>query len=370
MESMPARAAAKDVTAFYTARRNRCPRFKAKAKELRFEKNTGGTSGELNKAEMLAALASWDSKIYQEEEVLKEAIYKGARDHEDGRGAADAAAAAAAADGAAAADAATRAGASGRDGAGGAGADGAGTDGAGADGAGTGGAGADGAVTGSARGSARGSAGGGGEASGAFDPEDYNPGLLVFDHEDGLQAVKTWPDCYLAIAKYICQKAPELELPSDPPFEAALASSLHDAITVGILNVSSVVSSMRLWKPPTVQQTAGANSRATWTFITVDDRCRLVHLLTEHQLARVVSRFGEGMTREQLDSDVDGQACPFNGDGSFTCYFNKDDWKPTHVDPNHDMLRTADPFWTASHRLKIKQCHTRELESPHSHGIL
>ncbi|KAJ1451609.1 hypothetical protein M885DRAFT_569807 [Pelagophyceae sp. CCMP2097] len=278
-----------EVNAFFAARRSGCQRFKVRAKEPRFKKNTGGTSGELNKAEILAALASWDSKIYREEETLKESIYRAARDHEEGLTAAAAAAAAAAA---------TRTGASGGDGASGAGggdgASGDGGTGAGACGAGTGGTGADTGSAGTGGAGAGGAgAGTGGAGGGAFDPEVYNPGLVAFDHVDGLQAVKTWSDCYLGIEKYTCQQSHELELPSDSRFEAALASSLHGAITVGILNVLSVVLEMRLWKPATVQQTACA--RAAETNDTAADRCRIAHLLTEPQLHRIIARYGEAL---------------------------------------------------------------------------
>ncbi|KAJ1460683.1 hypothetical protein M885DRAFT_559307 [Pelagophyceae sp. CCMP2097] len=290
MESLPAGAPAKEVDAFFAARRSGCQRFKVRAKELRVKKNTGGTSGELNKAEMLAALASWDSKIYREEDILKESIYRAARDHEEGL-----TAAAAARTGASGGDSASGAGggdgASG-DGASGDGASGDGGTGACACGAGTGGTGTGSAGTGGA-GAGGAGAGAGGAGGGAFDPEVHNPGLVAFDHVNGLQAVKTWSDCYLGIAKYICQQSHELELPSDSRFEAALASSLHGAITAGILNVLSVVLEMRLWKPATVQQTACA--RAAGANVTAADRCRIAHLLTEPQLHRIIARYGEAL---------------------------------------------------------------------------
>jgi hypothetical protein len=44
-------------------------------------KNKKGTSGDLNKAEMAAAMAEWDSKLHAEEGVLLEAIYQAALAH-------------------------------------------------------------------------------------------------------------------------------------------------------------------------------------------------------------------------------------------------------------------------------------------------
>ncbi|KAJ1448847.1 hypothetical protein M885DRAFT_573677, partial [Pelagophyceae sp. CCMP2097] len=105
MATPPPAASAAVVTSFYHAWRSSAWRFKVYGAALRLKKNKPGPgitakAGDLNKTEMLAALTSWDSKIFFEEGVLTEAIYRSARAYEDVReaaAAADAAAASAAA---------------------------------------------------------------------------------------------------------------------------------------------------------------------------------------------------------------------------------------------------------------------------------
>lgn len=74
--------------------------------------------------------------------------------------------------------------------------------------------------------------------------------------------------------------------------------------------------------------------------VKADLKCRAVHLLCEPECAHLAQRLAGRVrldTRDQDRSDI------WNGDRSFTAYFNNPDWKPSHVDPSAPDLSLWDP---------------------------